>query len=560
MNRKVYLENYGFISLTDQNYIASGGEASVYKYSNYALKIYHDISKCIEEEKIKELSSISSNNVLKPINLIYDEKQKYIGYSMDYAPNTEPICKLFTKNFKSTNNISINDITELVKDIQKNISEIHKSNCLVVDLNEMNILSDLSFKKSIFIDVDSYQTKNFKATAIMESIRDRTVKNDNWTELSDWYSFAIIAFQLYIGIHPYKGKHPNYKASEWIKRMDDNISVFDKNVSLPSVCENFSVIPQKYLNWFKNLFVNGVRELPPILDQIQISVINPISTKIIHSNQNFTISEIIELNEKILEYKSIFGVNYFITNKGWYKEDKFIDILDKNSDLTYTNLNEPIICNLENQKLIFKSIDKNIISSISATNYYVGDNKVFSLFENNLVESSFITFGKNQIHKTKNYQVSYASKIFDGCIIQDLLDKKYITFVENDLFINIQIKELENHRILEVVRKKNFAVIIAEKNGYYDRFIIHFDFKNTFNIKYEIRVSNNVDYNNINFTVLDNGIAILLIEDEKIEVFRDNTTIKLVDNSPFNHSMKLTSINNNVYFIDTNKLLNLKLK
>jgi hypothetical protein len=560
MNRKVYLDNYGFINLTDQNYIASGGEASVYKYSNYALKIYHDKTKCIEEEKIKELSLISSNNVLKPINLIYDEKKKYIGYSMDYAPDTEPICKLFTKNFKYTNNISINDITELVKDIQKSISEIHKSNCLVVDLNEMNILSDNSFKKSIFIDVDSYQTKNFKATAIMESIRDRTVKNDNWTELSDWYSFAIIAFQLYIGIHPYKGKHPSYKANEWIKRMDDNISVFDKNVSLPSVCESFSIIPQKYLDWFKALFVNGIRELPPILDQIQTSIINPISTKIIHSNQNFTISEIITLNERILEYKSIFGVNYFITNKGWYKENKFISDLQNGSNITYTNINEPIICNLENQKLSFKTQDMNVISNISATNYYVLENKVFSLFENNLIESSFLTFGKNHIHKTKNYQVSYASKLYDGCIIQDLLDKKYITFIENDLFINIQIKELECHRILEVVRKKNFAVIIAEKNGYYDRFIIHFDFKNTFNIKYEIRISNNVDYNNINFTVLDNGIAILLVEDEKIEVFRDNSTIKLVDNSPFNHSMKLISSNNNVYFIDNNKLFNLKLK
>lgn len=560
MNKKVYLEKYGFINLTDQNYIASGGEASVYKYSNYALKIYHDISKCIDEDKIKELSIISSQNVLKPINLIYDEKQKYIGYSMNYAPDTEPICKLFTKNFKNSNNISINDITDLVKNIQTNIYEIHKSNCLVVDLNEMNILVDKTFKNSIFIDVDSYETKNFKATAIMESIRDRQIKNEEWTIYSDWFSFAILAFQLYIGIHPYKGKHPNYKANEWLKRMDDNISVFDNNVSLPSVCENFSVIPQKYLDWFKKLFVDGLRELPPNLDQIQVQILNSIKSKIIYSNQNFVISELINLNENILNYKSIFGVNYFITTKGWYKEDKFIDNLDKNSDLTYTNLNEPIICNLENQKLIFKGIDKNIISSISAKEYYVRDNKVFSLFENNLVESSFITFGKNHIHKTKKYQVSYASKLFDGCIIQDLLDKKYITFVENDLFINIQIKELENYRILEVSRKKNFAVIVAEKNGIYDRFVLHFDLKNTFNITYTSRVISNIDYSNINFTVLDNGLAILLVEDEKIEVFRDNLTIKIVDNSPFNQSMKLTSINNNVYFIDTNKILNLKLK
>ena len=90
---------------------------------------------------------------------------------MPFLNDSDPICKLFTKSFKTTNNIQNSDVIEIVKHMQKTISNIHSANCLVVDLNELNVMVDISKCYSYFIDVDSYQTKSFKATAIMEAIR-----------------------------------------------------------------------------------------------------------------------------------------------------------------------------------------------------------------------------------------------------------------------------------------------------------------------------------------------------------------------------------------------------
>lgn len=253
MKQEVFIKNVGNITLTDKNYVGSGGEATIYKHQNMAIKLYHDHKKSIPEAKINELSIISATNVCKPLHTVYDSKNRLIGYCMSFIKDTQPICKLFTKSFRDSNSISHADIIDIVKFIQKTIGIIHDDQCLIVDLNEMNLLVSSDFETPIFIDVDSYQTKSFRATAIMDSIRDRTVKNNNWTELSDWYSFAILAFQLYIGIHPYKGKHPKYKANEWIKRMDDNISVFDKDTSLPAICNDFTVIPSRHLDWLKKM-------------------------------------------------------------------------------------------------------------------------------------------------------------------------------------------------------------------------------------------------------------------------------------------------------------------
>ena len=117
----VFIKNVGKIKLSDKNYIAEGGEAKVYSHGNWALKIYHDENKVIPVEKIKELLNISADNVLKPLQIIYRfNDKKPVGYAMGFAKNTYPMCKLFTKGFKNTNNIEYKDINELVKKNTKN--------------------------------------------------------------------------------------------------------------------------------------------------------------------------------------------------------------------------------------------------------------------------------------------------------------------------------------------------------------------------------------------------------------------------------------------------------
>ena len=118
-----------------------------------------------------------------------------------------------------------------------------------------------SWTKYCFIDVDSYQTPGFKATALMDSVRDRHCHNNQFTPDTDWFSFGIVSFQMFIGIHPYKGKHPDL--ADMDARMMQNISALNKAVSVPKVCYAFDVIPQAYLCWYKAVFEQGKRCAPP---------------------------------------------------------------------------------------------------------------------------------------------------------------------------------------------------------------------------------------------------------------------------------------------------------
>lgn len=58
----------------------------------------------------------------------------------------------------------------------------------MVDLNELNVLVGSSFVEPFMIETDSYQTPSYRATAIMDSIRDRLVPTGQFALLTDWFS------------------------------------------------------------------------------------------------------------------------------------------------------------------------------------------------------------------------------------------------------------------------------------------------------------------------------------------------------------------------------------
>jgi len=139
MKQSIIVPSLGKFTLTDSDFIARGGQASIFKQGTYAFKIYHDAKCMIHPKKIDELKNISCNNVLKPVDTIYDKQKRPIGYMMSYVTGGIPLCKFFTRSFKQKNGVSPNNIADLVAEIQKTISKIHTYDCLIVDLNEFQL-------------------------------------------------------------------------------------------------------------------------------------------------------------------------------------------------------------------------------------------------------------------------------------------------------------------------------------------------------------------------------------------------------------------------------------
>lgn len=565
MKQTITIENVGKVVITDTDYLGAGGEAAVYVKDDLAIKIYHDPSRMIPLDKIKELGAIKNDLVLRPKYIVYDDKGKPIGYAMDFVKNTHPVCKLFTKAFKQRNGISNEDITEFVEQIQQMDMDIHAARCLIVDHNEMNLLATLRTKKKpltpFAIDVDSYQTPSHKATAIMDSIRDPLVKGNKWTEDSDWFSFAIIAFQLWIGIHPYKGTHPDYKPSEWLKRMKDGISVFDKDVALPAVCNDFSIIPASHLAWFKEIFVNNKRFCPPPIGDVGVAISIPATFNIMAASAAFITELLGECPDSILNIFNFMGVPYYICSDKIYKAKMALPVDVSGYDqvlVCESSSITPVVCKRKDRKVTFETEKGVPVGSITANDMMYRNGCIYTVANEKLVENSFAQFGEKVLHATKQVGnvLDLATQVFDGVMFQDLLGKIHITLpYEKGKCKIMHIPELDGYRIIDARSERNIVGVMTEKAGSYHRFV--FSFSADFST-YTLRISKDVQYSDINLTVLPTGIAVLATDTE-VEIFKGDG-VKVITSPPFNSATKLFNVSGGVCYIDGKKVFTAKMK
>lgn len=560
---KVIVKRKGTVVLDRNDYKGSGGEGTVYCKNGLGYKIYHDCKKIIDPRKIEELREIKLKNVLAPIDVIFDTTNKPIGFTMPFVKNTEFLCKLFTKSFLDRNTISPQMIADLVKEMQKTLIEIHRDNILVVDYNEMNFLTDSKFAIPYHIDVDSYQTQHFPATALMESVRDHHSQKNKFSELTDWFSFAIVTFQLYIGVHPYKGRHPKYSPKEisQLKMMEDDISVFHKDVHLPINCRDLSVIPKPHLEWYRKVFLNNERSIPPFPDQIQITIVEP---KIIFSNQSFNIEVIDTYPYQIKRVRYFNGIRYVITEKKIYANKMEYCSIRKKAELCNVEGNYPVVVYQDDKKIIFESKTGNEIGTIDAENVMSFNGLIYTVNNGKLIENQCTVFGKKIVHHTQVVSEIFASayKCFEGVIIQDVLGRciMAIPYIRGTC-ATVEAKELDGYRIIDAKfesgHTSNICIVIAEKNGKYYRFIFSFNENLS---SYELRRDDDVDVDVVNFTVKSNGLCITIINDLKVEAFFNINKVKVINDPPFDSSMRIFEGENKTMFINENKLQTASLK
>jgi len=559
----ITIHSVGKVKLTSQAYIAEGGEATVYEVGQLAVKIYHDPSKMISVSKIKELQSISADNVLKPLHIVYDSNGKRpIGYAMQFIRDSFPMCKLFTKTFRSKNGLSSSDILHIVKEIQMTVPKIHSAGCLIVDFNEMNLLSSQDFKTPIFIDVDSYQTPSHKATAIMESIRDPLVKGNDFTEFSDWFSFGVIAFELYIGMHPFKGKHPAYKPNQWLERMKNGVSAFDPKATMPPVCASLKSIPQRHYDWMKDVFSNKDRSAPPMPD-FSTSITVLVTAKIITGTESFEVNNVCQNPEDIIYVFPIMGINYCVSKNYVYKNRAKIsdDISSyKKVIVCPTDSMTPVLAKLERSgNLIFSQLGGEVIKlSHSEKNIMSRYGCVYSICNGKLFSNSFIVRNGIVYHMAKKVSTvsERNSRMYNGVVYQDLLGKPFITIPTSPTAcITKHLPELDGYRVISMHAEGNVCMAVGETKGIYDKFVFVFE-KNFGN--YSSRKICDISITEINFTALNSGTTCHITENSEVELFVNNDKVKVIPGSPADTSMKLFNESGYVYFIDGKNIYHLK--
>ena len=208
--------------LTNISLFQKGGEGIVYKKGNNELvKIYHknEMDKN-QEKKIRFLMNLKNcRNVMLPKEIVYNKNNQFIGYTMDLVEDSETLDSylrgIIGRKYRPTR-LDLVKICTKISEITRNL---HSQGIFIGDWNLKNILINPITLEIIFIDTDSYQTKDFPCPVAATGFLDPDfIKLTNGNKLNSYFrnernemfSYCVLIFTiLMLGKAPFAGKDNN---------------------------------------------------------------------------------------------------------------------------------------------------------------------------------------------------------------------------------------------------------------------------------------------------------------------------------------------------------------
>jgi len=253
------------ILLDQKDLLGSGGEADVLKYGKMAFKLYHDPSK----ERGDKLADFIQkgfklpDNVACPLDLVYDSRNKVIGFAMLIAKKCNEVMKLSNKKFRAQEQVNANNVITVFAHMKETLDQIHPNQIFLGDFNDLNVMFNDQFL-SVFIDVDSYQFGGYPCPVGTDQFLDPKLygvdlsKKPYFTAETDYYSFAVMLFKSLLLTHPYGGVHNSYNTL--FDRAKNLVPVFDKGVIYPAIALNPDSLSDDLLHYFHEIFKKGKRQ------------------------------------------------------------------------------------------------------------------------------------------------------------------------------------------------------------------------------------------------------------------------------------------------------------
>ena len=578
---KVYIQGSNqSVDLTQRNFLAQGGEGSVYVKGDTAFKVYHDLSKMIPVGKIHELSKLTDRKIVRPEGVLVDTKGRPVGYTSRFVKDAIPFCQIFPRSFREREGITHEVVRELIRKFQEGVEFVHQNGILLVDLNEMNFLSSSKFDDVAFIDVDSYETPHYPALALMESVRDWSVTDGKWSVLSDWFSFGIVAFQLFTGIHPYKGGYvgpkdefkrkipsdvPDDAFAVTRRRMRALLSVFHSDVKCPSATYPFSVIPSPYRAWFEAVFANGKRCSPPSDFGSPITVVFAV--------RNISGGKALDLTEV--------GVYPGTLGRMWSDGKSLVVSLPQGVWLDRVQVTTetasacgfssrggravvvfacepggvPVLENVTDRIRVPFDLEIKEVSSY--------DGRIYARTHDQVCEVVLTDAGSNVIASSRPVVnvLPHATRLFSGVVVQNILGSIFVSLlVRAGEARQIRVLELDTYRVLEAKYDGGVLMVMGRTSrGEYDRLIFRFDVDDGYDVQKVV----NVAQTGLNFVTLDTGVCVCLNEEEKLEVFssrRGSSGMKVVEDPVLGNDMILGKRGGTLLATQGSKIYSVRMK
>lgn len=570
-NTEVVLGGVGKVTLRPNDYVTTGGEGSIYRLKNMIVKLYTDngkISKHNMDDKITELSKLSHKYIVAPKGLVFSEKGLPIGYYMDYV-NGEPLSRVFTNDFRNREGFGDKEANTLNDRMHEVVRFAHQNSAILVDANELNwimVMEKMKDPTPRAIDVDSWAIGRWPATVVMPSIKDWHSKK--FGEMSDWFAWGIVTFQVYTGIHPYKGKLDGFGQGDLEARMKANASVFQSGIRLNRAVRDFSIIPGPLLDWYRATFQDGDRSTPPSplfagLPQTKFGRVLRVTTT---SSGN-------------LRFVKLFGkvgdnvTRVFICGLAQLTSGKLIDLSNAieigNSPadcevvqiqggwvVAYLGKNEPEVTFINNVNHEQTKLNLNI----AIKRFVRFENRLFVVTAHGLSELNVIRLSKPILSVGQTWgAMEQSTRWFDGVGIQDAMGAMYVIapFGEKAC-AHVRVKELDEFRVLSAKTGNRFISIVTVNNKGEYRIVeltLDKDYKQYSCNEYV------VDSPEHNIVILPKGVCASIIDDGELKIFvPTSATLNKISDKTIATDMQLASWENKVLYIQNGEVWSLSMK
>ena len=502
--------------------IGNGGEGTVSSLNNgYVVKLYHNKTDAIPQNKIDELSPLDDNLFIKPLLTVHGDANGYIMKELNLSEYF-PIYSLYSLSFANKNGFPNDYKKRISEKLIKGVKNAHDNGIVIGDLNPFNIMvnSKLDVK---FIDVDSYQTKSFRHNdKLLEDIRDYYY-NGLVSKESDYFALSVIIFNLLTGIHPYKGIHKVYR-DKLKDREINNISLLNtieiKNIKIPKF---YIPIKDKLLNdLFYDIYQNNRRFLISLdgkqVDNIKFDAVVMSNDLLIKDLFNGNIFNVVSSNKFIAVYAEDYVHLYKCEGRGIIMNYGVIDshskvVLTDRYVFIFKKINNPsgYILQLYDGKN-FIDCPSPIFSNIHVINQYENilviitkDNKMFKLYLDELFLNQYRYEVSDIYHKSVRTLQS---------LIQNFSNKTNIFYNSNGKLLQYVI----NEKIIDIIQNRNTGIYTVIENNK----IVHKLFS--------INQYGNIKVKNIDevYPYTYNGKLIIIYNDDKLHFIDSETLNEIV--------------------------------
>lgn len=581
---KVIMPGKGSVSLRATDHVATGGEGAVYLKNGLVFKIFLDPQKAQANgmpDKIALLAQLRHPFIVSPQDILLNDKHEVVGYYMEQAPGL-PLMKTFTNAWRDLNAFATAQSIELAENMRLAVKAAHDFGAVMVDGNETNYLAHGVQPR--VLDVDSWQVGNHKATALMPSVRD--FHTNQFDSNSDWFAWGVVSFQVFTGIHPYKGTHPDFKKGDLESRMRANASVFDSKVRLNSAVRDFSEVPRPLLDWYERVFSNGERSSPPSALQSQASARATKKMHIAAGSSDTVRHDRIRGFPGAVRHVASNGVAYYwegtsIRAFDLQRQQEIPGLIPADIERLFANA---AVLVRQGEGFLFVESDGATIFGrhipgerdpravqpaatnklpLATDSLLVMGNRIFALnkqSDNGLIELEVTDMGSKLLLAVKTaWPVSVQSARFlDGCVALDYLGMPFIAVPESNELLVQRAPELIGYKVINGFGRSGSRIWVNGINRL-DGQIYRLEFKSN-GQEFKLLKSQVVDVALTNVTINAKGIAVSIFEDGVVTVQALATSAeKLVNDASITVDMKLFSLPDGVYYASGQDLYKLAL-